>query len=185
MPVGSGTRISLVLLLRMISPLLCMLVVSGPASADHKPDAVWSWHILSTGISESRMSIYRRDELLGIFDFSCDLTELDDDDSGDNGNTIQLVRIDTHPRGLLLLRCNLGAHSQMLSIIDLAQKASEPAFSRTGSFFAAWEIQDGELWISYDQPCDGGRSVDCPDGFETIFVQFPETGISEKRESDW
>lgn len=163
--------------LRIAAAALCALtIIGGQPRADHKPEAVWSWHILSTGISESRMSIYRRDELLGIFDFSCDLTELDDGESGANGNTIQLVQIDSHPQGLLLLRCNLGAHSQMLNIIDLANKSNRAAFSRTGSFFTAWEIQDGELWISYDRPCDGGRSVECPDGFETIFVQFPETG---------
>ena len=39
---------------------------------------------------------------------------------------------------------------------------------------ADWEIQDGELWIGYDEPCDTGLSVDCPGGFVTTFVQYPQ-----------
>jgi hypothetical protein len=37
-------------------------------------------------------------------------------------------------------------------------------------------LQDGELWIAYDEPCDVGPTADCPDGFKTTLVQFPEAG---------
>lgn len=144
-------------------------------SADHKADAVWSWHVLSSGLDESRLSVYRRDQLLGIFNLSCDLTDVREGPSIDNGATLNLVQIDPHPEGLLLITCNVGAHSHQVVIIDLAAKSNQPVFSETGSFFARWEVQDGELWIGYDRPCAEGPGVECPDGFETIFVQYPDS----------
>jgi hypothetical protein len=144
------------------------------ANADHKVDAPWSWHIVSAGLDESRISVHRHDQLLGIFNLSCDLTDLNEGPRIVNNASLNLVQIDSHPDGLLLITCNLGAHSQQVAIIDLAGKSNQPVFSKTGSYYADWEIQDGELWLRYDQPCGAGISVECPDGFETIFVQFPD-----------
>ncbi len=143
-------------------------------SADHKADAPWSWHVLSSGLDESRLSVYRRDQLLGIFNLSCDLTDAAEGPAVENGASLELVRIDSHPEGLLLITCNVGAHSQQVAIIDLAAKSNQPVFSTTGSYIAKWEVQDGELWIGYDRPCAEGIGVECPDGFETIFVQYPD-----------
>ena len=145
------------------------------ANADHKADAPWSWHIVSAGLDESRISIHRRDQLLGIYNLSCDLTDISEGPRIKNGASLNLVQIDSHPEGLLLITCNLGAHSQQVAIIDLASKSNQPAFIATGSYFADWELQDGELWIRYDRPCDGGLSAECPDGYETIYVQYPNT----------
>ena len=142
-------------------------------NADHKPDADWSWHILSGGISESRMSLYRRDQPFGIYNFSCDLADASEDSSTESSASLNLVKIDSRPAGLLVITCNTGAHAQQVNIIDLSSTSNLPAFSVTGSYIADWEIQDGELWIRYDQPCATGVSVECPDGFETIFVQYP------------
>jgi hypothetical protein len=119
------------------------------------------------------VSIYKRDRLLGIYNFSCDLTDAGEGDNGDSNARLNLVKLDSNPEGLLLITCNVGAHSQQINIIDLARKSNLPVFSETGSYMADWEIQDGELWLSYDQPCETGISVECPDGFETIFVQYP------------
>jgi hypothetical protein len=74
----------------------------------------------------------------------------------------------------MLVSCNVGAHSRQIEIIDLTRQSKEPVFSATGSYAASWEIQDGELWIGYDEPCDTGPTVECPDGYETRFVQYPE-----------
>ena len=156
---------------RYLAILISVFCIS--VNADHKPEADWSWHVLSGGISESRMSIYRRDQLFGIFNFSCDLTDAGDGDSSESNASLNLVQLDSMPDGLLLITCNVGAHSQQVNIIDLASTSNLPAFSKTGSYIADWEIQDGELWIRYDQPCATGVSVECPDGFETIFVQYP------------
>jgi hypothetical protein len=128
---------------------------------------------LSGGISESRMSIYRRDLPFGIFNFSCDLTDAGEEKTNESNASINLVQLDSRPDGLLVVTCNVGAHSQQVNIIDLSSTSNLPAFSKTGSYIADWEIQDGELWIRYDQPCETGVSVECPDGFETIFVQYP------------
>jgi hypothetical protein len=160
----------------MTKYLYLALLISGfcpGVNADHKPEADWSWHVLSGGISESRMSIHRRDQLFGIFNFSCDLTDASEEDSNESNASLKLVQLDSRPDGLLLITCNVGAHSQQVNIIDLASTSNIPVFSKTGSYIADWEIQDGELWIRYDQPCATGISVECPDGFETIFVQYP------------
>jgi hypothetical protein len=145
-----------------------------PAAADHNPDAEWSWHVVSAGADESRLSIHQRDRLLGIYDLSCDLTDAGEGLQADNGPSLDLVYPDSSPGGLLLVSCNVGAHSQQISIIDLEKRSNKPVFSVTGSYVANWEIQDGELWIGFDEPCDTGPSVECPDGYETRFVQYPD-----------
>lgn len=162
--------------LKISSLILPLLACCMPAAADHEADAEWSWHVVSAGADESRLSIYQRDRLLGIYDLSCDLTDVDEGYQADNGPGLELVNPDSNPGGLLLVSCNLGAHSQQITIIDLAQRSNKPVFSVTGSFAVSWEIQDGELWIGYDEPCDTGPTVDCPDGYQTRFVQYPDPG---------
>ncbi len=156
---------------RLCNLALLMLALASGALAEHKIGTTWSWHVLSAGLDESRVAIYDRKTLIGIFDFSCDLTA--DGDAGETGASLELVQPGSNPAGLLVVTCNVGAHSQYLAIVDPSQKTHEPVFAETGSYFARWELQDGELWISYDYPCETGISVECPDGFETVFVQYP------------
>lgn len=132
----------------------------------------WTWHVLSAGSDESRLSIYHAGQLFGIYDLDCDLTDASDGERVDGNASINLVRPDTNPQGLMVISCNLGAHSQQIAIIDLERHRKQPVFAATGSYSAVWEIQDGELWIGYDEPCDTGPTVDCPDGFETTWVQY-------------
>lgn len=156
----------------LIAAILSVSIVTG-AGADHKSGAAWAWHVVAAGLDESRVALYRQQELIGIFNFSCDLTGAVDGETEENGVSMLLVKPDTHPEGLLVLKCNVGAHSQHLAIIDPALKAGQVVFTETGSYFADWELQDGELWISHDQPCETGPSVGCPDGYETIFERYP------------
>lgn len=158
-------------MMRLLGGLVFLSAVCSGVNADHDSGAPLSWHVMSAGLDESRVAIYREKTLVGIFDFACDLTVAEKPE--DDGNVLQLVYPASNPRGLLIVTCNVGAHSQYIAIVDPAKKSHKPAFSRTGSYFASWEIQDGELWISFDQACDTGPTVECPDGFETIFVQYP------------
>ena len=155
--------------------LLSLLFWCALAGADHQPDAHWSWHIVSAGADESRLSVYRGSTPLGIYDISCDLTDAREGERVEDIASLNLVRPLSSPEGLLVINCNVGAHSQLITIIDLARKSRQPVFSATGSYTATWEIQDGELWIGYDEPCDVGHTVECHDGFETVFVQYPES----------
>ena len=157
--------------------LLSLLVWCTLANADHEPDAHWSWHVVSAGADESRLSVYRASTLLGIYNISCDLTDAREGESVEDGASLNLVRPLSSPEGLLVITCNVGAHSQLITIIDLTRKSKQPVFSATGSYAATWEIQDGELWVGYDEPCDTGPSVDCPDGFETVFVKYPAPAV--------
>ena len=147
-------------------------LVAFTVGAEHAGGGGWSWHALSGGIGQSRIAIYDGQRLLGIYDLDCDLTIPPEQDPREGGATLELVRPDSHPQGLLILTCDLGAHSQMLAIIDPQAGSKRPVYSRSGSYFVAWELQDGELWISYDRPCKGGESAQCPDGFETVFEAF-------------
>lgn len=158
---------------RLANILMLAIAIGGVALADHEDGAQWSWHVLSGGLDESRVSIYRQKKLIGIFNFSCDLTSAVDGEKPDADASLQLVKPASNPEGLLVVTCNVGAHSQHIAIVDPASKSHRTVFERSGSYFVKWEIEDGELWISYDQACDGGPSVDCPDGFETIFEQYP------------
>jgi len=153
--------------------LAVLLAVAGIAAADHDNGAALAWHVISGGLDESRVSLYREQRLVGIFDIACDLTAAADDDPADNGVSLQLARPASNPGGLLIVTCNVGAHSQHIAIIDPLKKTHHPVYSRTGSYFVNWEIQDGELWISYDHACDTGPTVECPDGFENLFVRYP------------
>jgi hypothetical protein len=154
--------------------LMLLLACCATASADHRPGYEWSWHILSAGADESRISLYQRDQLFGIYDIACDLTDASEGESVNGSASLNVVKPDSNPEGLLVISCNLGAHSQQIAIIDLLRGPKQAAFTATGSFSASWEIQDGELWIGYDEPCDTGPTVDCPDGFKTTFVQYPQ-----------
>ena len=116
--------------------------------------------------------MYQRDQLFGIYNLECDITGAVNGDD-DSGASLDLVKTVDRPDGLLIVSCNVGAHSQQVAIIDLGLRSARPAFSVTGSYSARWEVQEGELWIGYDEPCDTGPSVECPDGFVTTFVQYP------------
>ncbi|MCP4332753.1 MAG: hypothetical protein GY785_08870 [Gammaproteobacteria bacterium] len=159
------------------SLLLPLLACCTLAVADHKPAADWSWHVVSAGADESRLSVYQQDQLLGIYNLSCDLTDVSEGQGVDDNANINLVKPESNPEGLLVISCNVGAHSRQITIIELARHSKKSVFSATGSYTASWEIQDGELWIGYDEPCDAGLSVDCPDGFVTTFVQYPQSTV--------
>ncbi len=158
---------------RLLAFALLLVLGAGLARAGHDARAEWSWHVVSAGSDESRVAIYRRDTPLGIYNFSCDLTGAVSGPVQESGATINLIRPPARPGGLLIITCDVGAHSQMLAIVDLASPATRPALTRSGSYFVGWELQEGELWISFDQPCDTGPTVECPDGFETLFEKFP------------
>ena len=110
-----------------------LLVWCALASAAHKPDAQWSWHVQSAGGDESLLSVYQRDHLLGIYDIDCDLTDLGEGERVDGNASLNLVRPDSRAEGLLVVICNVGAHSQQVTIIDFARKSTRPAFTATGS----------------------------------------------------
>ncbi len=149
-----------------------LLTLAGPVAADHDADSKLSWHLLSAGLDESRLSVHRQETLIGIYNLPCDLTGIGSAQS-ENGVEIVLVDIPARPQGLLVIRCNVGAHAQMLTIIDPVSKAATPAWQRTGSYFARWEVEQGELWMEYDRACETGVSIECPDGFETRFESYP------------
>jgi hypothetical protein len=155
---------------------LLLLCCSIPASANHQPDAEWSWHVVSSGGDESRLSIYRGEQLHGIYDVDCDLSDAREGERSDDYASINLVKPDSSPTGLLVISCNVGAHSRQIVVIDLAASVRHPLFSATGSYTATWDLQDGELWIGYDEPCDTGPTLECPDGYATIFVPYPGPG---------
>ena len=156
-----------------LAVLLALSLAAPGGIAEHRDAGGLSWHALSSGIGASRIAIYDGRKMIGIYDLDCDLTIPPQQDPREGGATLETVAPDSHPHGLLLITCDLGAHSQLLSIIDPRVKGKRPVYSRDGSYFVAWELQDGELWISYDRPCAGGESSVCPDGFETLFEPFP------------
>ncbi len=157
----------------LLLPLLAWCTLAG---ADHKPDADWSWHVMSAGADESRLSVYRRDRLLGIYNLSCDLSDASEGSHGGNGASLARVRPVSKPEGSLGVGCNGGAHSRQFTIFDLVEPLNTAMFSATGRCRAGWDLQDGELWRRCAQPCDGGLSVECPDGYETWFVTYPDAG---------
>jgi hypothetical protein len=117
---------------RLANILLLGIAISGVALADHEDGAQWSWHVFSGGLDESRVSIYRQKNLIGIFNFSCDLTTAVDGEMPDADASLQLVKPASNPEGLLVVTCNVGAHSQHIAIVDPASKSHRTVFERSG-----------------------------------------------------
>lgn len=155
--------------------LLCLLflVSTSLVRAEYDPAAALSWQLESSGIFESRLAVYQFEQVLGIYSIDCDLTDANAGAGDMDYAKINVAGFEARPAGVLIVICSVGAHSQQLSIIDPQHEPGEVAYSVTGSYTASWELQDGELWLGFDEPCDTGPTVECPDGFANTFVQYP------------
>ena len=145
-PLSSRANATPEILVNLAAAFVFMLLVCcGSALADHKAGANWSWHVISGGFDESRVAVYNKQILIGIFKFSCDLSGAKAGDVPNSDASLNLVKTDSHADGLLVVTCNQGAHSQYLAIIDPAFNTGQPLFARTGSYFVNWELEQG-LW---------------------------------------
>lgn len=115
------------------------------------------WNLISSEFGSSKIEVNRSGQLIAEYELNCDVSEsIDPDPEQLDGemNKVGLVVTPSQPKGLLVTSCRVGAHSKRLSVYDLESKDSEPVWEKTGSYFAAWSINEAyELVLSYDRPC--------------------------------
>lgn len=132
------------------------------------------WRLLSSGFRSSKVEVLRDGDLISEYELDCDVSEaLNPAPEGLDGelNKIDLVVPPSHPQGLLITSCRVGAHSKQLSVYNLAEPDQNPIWQRTGSYFADWSLNANyELLLSYDLPCDGA-SCTSPFITETVLLR--------------
>ncbi len=136
----------------------------------------WSWAIESAGFGGSRIAVKSGNIVRARYEVECDLSARDVgdvDEPEDVAPSVDRVRPDSHPAGLLAVVCPVGAHSARLSFFDPLVDSTQPVFTRTGSFFAHWELRKGGLWAIYDQPCEAKHPGACEIPFETVELPWP------------
>lgn len=115
------------------------------------------WTLLESDTYSSRIEVLRGDRSLGTYSLNCDVSpeanELEFDLSIHEINRADIVSSKNDGSYLLVVVCNHGAHSREISIFDTSRRSDEPAWSKVGSYFADWQLIDGDLCISYDLPC--------------------------------
>jgi hypothetical protein len=138
-----------------------------PAFAGEAVD--WSWRLESTEFMHSEIAITRADESTRRIEFPCSLEDVLAETIDEETASVDVVNPDSYPGGLLVVICNVGAHSVQISVIDPNSDGKNEDFVRTGSYFARWDIRRGRLRVHYDQPCGSL----CESGFETQTVVWP------------
>lgn len=137
-----------------------------------------SWRLGQTDLYESQISLYQADDNIATYTVSCDLSEAvgselsDERTEAENSESpsIDIVQTNTWSQGVLIVRCIVGAHSQMVAVYDPFSSEQDAVYSKTGSYYAEWELRDDDLWVRYDQRCLEGDETPC----ENAFIELEE-----------
>jgi len=149
--------------------LACLiLLVTGFVSAEQNK-IKWSWKIERAEFYDSVISITSDNHELKHYQFACDLSDaLPEPINDETSATINIVHTEAKPNGLLVITCNVGAHSERIVVIDPLNDEPDALFVKTGSYFVDWRVGDGELLIRYDEPCKPAESKSCDVPFSTV-----------------
>lgn len=170
-----------ILNLLICSLFTCLLMACKPATSppiqaidiQDISENTLSWRLDQGGLYESKVSVYQSDEKLASYTVGCDLSDAtsfeyfnEHTEEGDAEQaTVDIVQIKAHKKGVLIVRCVIGAHSQMVEVYDPFSTEEEAFYSRSGSYYAEWELRDHELWVKYDQRCSEEDETQCDDAF--------------------
>jgi len=149
------------------------LIHVGVVAAEAKTES-WSWKLDSADLMESKISILSGKKVLASYFVGCDLSDAlskEISEEEENPGKVDKIVSASFPSGILLVTCTVGAHSQSISIFDPKVNSKEAVFSKTGSYYAGWELKDGQLVIFYDRPCDA-KQKNC-EYFQKISVNWP------------
>ncbi len=136
------------------------LMTSSLISAANRTD--WSWTLEHTAIGDSSISIQNKDNRIRHHQFGCNLSEavkgkqitgydLSEDLVDEQAATISTVFTSGYPKGLLVVTCIIGAHSEKIVVIDPSKSGQQVIFRENGDYFVEWKLTSGELYISYDR----------------------------------
>jgi hypothetical protein len=131
------------------------------------------WQLDSSDFGESKISIHQNEKVLANYSVDCDLSATFDDIEDPENPTVDIVNPTSHPQGLLIVVCNVGAHAKLISVFEPFAKTDEAVFSKTGSYVAGWDLINGKLNISYDRECEENETKLCEQRFEQVSMEWP------------
>jgi len=149
--------------------ICCGVCITIFATSVHALD--WSWQLERSDLYDSVISISRDNGLLTNHEFACDLSDALITESAEPAATVDSVVTQSSPRGVLIVSCFVGAHSEQLVIIDPMNDKQTRVFEIVGSYFVDWSIDAGRVLIRYDRPCESTNVCDIP--FITVEQQWP------------
>lgn len=143
-----------------------------PVGSELRP---WRWQLDFYDFDGSRLSVYRDDRRIAQYRFDCNLEPPSAESGGEEGEgaRIEVVYPQSHPAGLLVVICPVGAHSVQLELFDPLTDGQRALFHEVGSFYADWEMRGDRLWVRYDRPCTRPDDIPCEIGYETIERPWP------------
>ena len=134
----------------------------------------WSWQLERSSLYESVVSIKQGKESLFEQEFSCDLSDALLQKTDDSTATVEVVVTKSKPKGVLIVTCAVGAHSERIVVLDPFKIEGKKVYEATGSYFADWALQeDGRIMIRYDKPCEDKGDEVCEIPFSTVEPLWP------------
>jgi len=150
-----------------------LMFIAITVNAEHA-QLTWTWQLDRAMLNDSVVSISIDGQAISHYEFSCDLSDaLLETEEDESSATIDSVVTDSNPEGLLVVTCMFGAHSEQISIIDPFQNKRHAEFSKVGSYFVDWHLNDDQLWIKYDESCEKKDNDVCDVPFLTVEMPWP------------
>lgn len=118
----------------------------------------WAWQLENATVFESVIAIQHADGSIGRHQFQCDLTDALNEKT-EMSSTIEPVVPHSHPDGVLIVTCYRGEHAEMIAIIDPLE--NEVVYKKMGSYFVDWRLENGNIIIDYDTPCEVTKDNTC------------------------
>lgn len=135
----------------------------------------WQWQLDYYSFDGSQVSVYRDDRRIARYQFDCNLEPPSPESESEDGEGahVDVVYPKSHPAGVMVVICPVGAHSVQLELFDPLTDQESALFYKVGSFYADWELRGDKLWVMYDQPCTLPDEMPCEIPFETIELPWP------------
>jgi len=141
------------------------------------PESVprWRWQLDYYDIAGSQLSVYRDERRIAQYRVDCNREPPSPESEAEEGQRarVDVVYPKSHPAGLMVVICPVGAHSVQLELFDPLTSRKSALFHEVGSFYADWELRGDRLWVKYDQPCTGPDDIPCEIAYETIELPWP------------
>jgi hypothetical protein len=156
-------------------------------AAESKESTSWQWAIAESSMLESKITISNAARVDSSnhnnYQVGCNLVDAnkygkeDKDEITDPPSRVEKFVNSELPNGILLISCPVGAHSRLLEVYDPSKQSSKPVFSRVGSYYAGWKVEQERLVLYFDQPCESdqyktSKPSDCEQFYE-VSIQWP------------
>lgn len=129
------------------------------SAEDNRELNQWQWSITKSSMLESTITITNSGKVQASYLVGCNLSDANkhdnkqDNELTDPPSLVEKFSNAKIPKGILLVSCHVGAHSRLIEVYDPFKESNNPVFSRVGSYYAGWRIEQEQLFLYFDQPC--------------------------------